>query len=130
MAEIFNVTMKDAKGNTLNPASVGTQITLTSQGGVTRGNVQEELEAVHAKLDELLINADALQYKGVVNSEADLPTTHSVGWMWKVGTAGTYKGKVCEPGDILIAIADDDILVLTGPRLSGRRTSETPNPLK
>ena len=72
----------------------------------------------------------AIIYRHVVNSEADLPATYAAGWGWIVGTAGTYRGKVCEPGDILIAIADDDILVLTGPRLSGRRTSETPNPLK
>ena len=108
MSQILNVTMRNAQGNVLNPSSIGTQIALTAQGGVTKGNVQEELEAVHARMDELLTEADALQYKGVVNADGDIPTTYSKGWMWKVGTAGTYKGKVCEPGDILIANIDRD----------------------
>lgn len=108
MAEIYNVTMKDAKGNTLNPASVGTQIALTAQNGVEKANVQEELEALHTKVDGLLVNADALQFKGMVNSDTDIPTTYKSGWVWKVGTPGTYKGKVCEAGDLILANTDRD----------------------
>lgn len=108
MAEIYNVTMKDAKGNTLNPASVGTQIALTAQNGVEKGNVQEELEAIHTKMDDLLVNADALQFKGIVNSDADIPTTYKAGWVWKASTPGTYKGKVCEKGDLIFANTDRD----------------------
>ena len=108
MAEIYNVTMKDAKGNVLNPASVGTQIALTAQNGVEKANVQEELEAIHTKMDDLLVNADALQFKGIVNSDADIPTTYKAGWVWKVGTPGTYKGKVCEKGELIFANTDRD----------------------
>lgn len=103
MAEIFNVTMKDKNGNTLNPSTIGTQIALTAQNGVTQTDLQKELEAMHGKMDGLLTEADAMQYKGVVNADGDIPATYEPGWMWKVGTAGTYKGQTCETGDLIIA---------------------------
>ena len=103
MAEIFNVTMKDKDGNTLNPSSIGAQIALTARNGVTQEDVQKELEAIHGKMDGLLSEADAMQYKGVVNADGDIPATYEPGWMWKVGTAGTYKGQTCEAGDLIIA---------------------------
>lgn len=103
MAETYNVTMKDRDGNVLNPSSTGDQIALTARNGVTQTDVQKELEAVHTKMDGLLTNADAMQYKGVVNADGELPTTYEPGWTWKIGTAGTYKGHECEAGDLLIA---------------------------
>ena len=85
------------------PESSGDQIKLTTQNGVTQADVQAELEALHTKVNGLLVSADALQYKGTVNSDGELPTTYEPGWMWKVGTAGTYKGQTCEAGDLIIA---------------------------
>ena len=35
-----------------------------------------------------------------------LPTTYSAGWSYKVINIGTYAGKVCEIGDLIIAIVD------------------------
>ena len=87
----------------LMPESSGDQIKLTTQNGVTQTDVQKELEAIHGKMDGLLSEADAMQYKGVVNADGDLPTTYEPGWMWKVGTAGTYKGQTCEAGDLIIS---------------------------
>ena len=87
----------------LMPESVGDQIKLTTQNGVTQTDVQAELEALHTKVNGLLVSADALQYKGTVNSDGELPTTYEPGWVWKVGTAGTYKGQACEAGDLLIS---------------------------
>lgn len=87
----------------LMPESVGDQIKLTAQNGVTQADVQAELEALHTKVNGLLVSADALQYKGTVNSDGELPTTYEPGWVWKVGTAGTYKGQACEAGDLLIS---------------------------
>lgn len=34
------------------------------------------------------------------------PTNYTAGWYWVVGTAGTYVGEVCEPGDMIFAIAN------------------------
>lgn len=106
-----NVTLSRRDGDNLIkllPGTVGTQVALTARNGVTKANVQEELEAVHTRMDELLTEADAMQYKGVVNADGDIPTTYSKGWMWKVGTDGTYKGAACEKGDTIIANVDRD----------------------
>ena len=106
-----NVTLSRRDGDTLIkllPGTVGAQVALTAQNGVEKANVQEELEALHAKMDGLLTEADAMRYIGVVNSDADLPATYGAGWTWKVGTDGTYKGKFCESGDLIIANTDRD----------------------
>ena len=58
-------------------------------------------------LDNLGDLADALVYKGVVSSDANLPTTgYKKGWTYKVALQGTYAGKKCEAGDMLIANKD------------------------
>lgn len=88
----------------LNAESIAKQIKLTAQNGVTQSDVQAELEAVHAKVDGLLASADAMIFKGVVNAEGDLPTTYEPGWTWKVASGGSYKGKACEIGDMIIAV--------------------------
>lgn len=46
--------------------------------------------------------ASALQYKGTVASNSNLPATHKVGWVYVVSTAGTFAGKSCEVGDYII----------------------------
>ena len=82
-----NVTLSRRNGEELvrlHPATVGVQVALTAQNGVTQTDVQKELEAIHGKMDGLLREADAMQYKGVVNADGELPTTYEPGWMWKV----------------------------------------------
>lgn len=49
---------------------------------------------------------DAMVFKGVVNSNNDLPATHYQGWTYKVGTAGTYAGQTCEVGDTIYCVTD------------------------
>lgn len=81
-------------------------------------NVKVEIENIYQQIAALEgVSSDALVFKGVVNKAADLPTAgYKVGDTYKVNTAGTYKGIVCEPGDALIAIAetgaDSDWVVL------------------
>ena len=48
--------------------------------------------------------AQGLIFKGVVNSELDIPTTFNAGFMYYVQTAGTYFGNICSVGDILVSI--------------------------
>ena len=103
MPNAINGTLKDVSGNALNPSSVGEQIALTAQNGVTQTDVQKEFEALHAKVDGIEGNADAMQYKGVINADGELPATYEPGWTWKVGTEGVYKGHACQTGDLLIA---------------------------
>lgn len=85
------------------PESIGSQIKLTAQNGVTQTDAQKELEAIHTKIDGLLASADAMQFKGVVNADSELPTTYEPGWTWKVASAGSYKGQQCEIGDMIVA---------------------------
>lgn len=85
-------------------STLGSQVGLTKQNGIEKDTVQEELEAIRKQLTSLgqaVVGADF--YKGKVNSDSELPTTYKSGWVWKVGTAGTYKGNVCEVGDMIMA---------------------------
>jgi hypothetical protein len=62
-----------------------------------------------AELNNLLSANDAVLFKGTIGTGGTitaLPTTHSAGWAYKVIEAGTYAGKVCEIGDLLLAIVD------------------------
>ena len=52
---------------------------------------------------------DAMLFKGVVNANGNLPATHKQGWTYRVATAGTYAGKKCEVGDIIICVTDGTV---------------------
>ena len=53
---------------------------------------------------------DAMIFKGTIGSSGatvtSLPNTHYNGWTYKVATAGTYAGKACELGDMIICVID------------------------
>ena len=60
-------------------------------------------------VDSLLGVNDAMVFKGTIGTGGtvtSLPTTYSAGWTYRVITAGTYAGIVCEIGDLIIAIID------------------------
>ena len=59
---------------------------------------------VKAYVDAIIAANNGLVYKGTVNSSSDIPTTYNIGWLYVVGTAGTYVGQTCEVGDMLIAV--------------------------
>lgn len=63
-------------------------------------NTKTELETtIEQKFGEL---ANALVFKGVVNSNDDLPSDPKVGDTWKIGTPGVYAGITCQTGDLII----------------------------
>ncbi len=52
---------------------------------------------------------DAMVFKGTIGTGGTvtaLPATHKQGWTYRVITAGTYAGKVCEIGDMIICVTD------------------------
>ena len=58
-------------------------------------------------VDNILKTNDAMIYKGTIGTSGtvtSLPTTHDIGWTYKVITANTYAGNVCEIGDMLISL--------------------------
>lgn len=62
-------------------------------------------------INNLLSANDAMVFKGTLGTGGtitNLPVTHSAGWAFKIITAGTYAGKVCEIGDLIVAIIDRD----------------------
>lgn len=84
--------------------TVGTQVKLTKQNGIAKENVQEEIEDIRKQVTSIGQAATGVDfYKGKVNSDSEIPTTYKPGWVWKVGTAGTYKGNACEVGDMIMA---------------------------
>ena len=63
-----------------------------------------QIANVEYVLDVIGNIGEAMHYKGVVDQNSDLPTEGYVGGdTYKVATAGTYAGKVCEVGDMIIA---------------------------
>lgn len=60
-------------------------------------------------VDGLLAANDAMVFKGTIGTGGTvtaLPTTYQTGFTYRVITAGTYAGIVCEVGDLLIATID------------------------
>lgn len=71
-------------------------------------------EAIQNILSTFVAAADAMVFKGVLGTSsgmlASLPVVgYKIGWCYKVGTAGTYAGKECEVGDLIVAINDGPI---------------------
>lgn len=70
-------------------------------------SVQQEIETLRGKLDNILSVSDAMVFKGVVNQDSDIAAAdYQAGWTYKVGTAGTYKGQKCEVGDLIVCVKD------------------------
>lgn len=62
---------------------------------------------VQALINSKIAAADAMIYKGTIGkggTATALPATHSVGWTYKVVTAGTYAGATCEVGDMIVCL--------------------------
>lgn len=100
----------------------------TTYWGLTKlsGNADDDTIAATAKsvydlkttVNNLLAENDALTFHGILDSTIanDNDTTHeyknvpvsgySAGWVYKVAADGTYAGKTCEVGDLVIAITD------------------------
>lgn len=61
-------------------------------------------KVIKAYVDGIVAASQGVVYKGVINAVDDIPTTYDVGWLYMIGTAGTYVGQVCEVGDLMIAV--------------------------
>ena len=111
-----NGTIKVNTGGTeaeVSVAGLGTAAYKSSTTSVTSGSGSLITSgAVYTALNNLLATNDAMVFKGTLGTNTDggtvtsLPSTHNAGWTYKVVTAGTYAGKVCEIGDLIICIKD------------------------
>lgn len=96
-------TWNGTTGDTLND---GYGVETTLAGGA--GNLARA-DAIKTYVDNIVGASDAMVFKGTLGTGGTitaLPTTYSVGWTYKVITAGTYAGHVCEIGDMIVAIVD------------------------
>ena len=96
---IWNGTTGDALSN-------GYSITTNISTSATSSQLARA-DAIKAYVDGILATNDAMVFKGTLGTGGTvtaLPTTHNVGWTYKVITAGTYAGKVAEIGDMFISI--------------------------
>lgn len=76
---------------------VDTEMSATSTNAVQN-------KVIKAYVDAIISVSQGIVYKGVINSTTDIPTAYEVGWLYMIGTAGTYVGEVCEVGDLMIAV--------------------------
>jgi len=69
-------------------------------------------KAIHTldtKIDGLLAAANAMIFKGTLGTDGtvtELPTSHNAGDTYRVITAGTWAGKYCEVGTLIICTTD------------------------
>ena len=79
-------------------------------GGATKNHTHDDRYYTETEIDDklkaLLGANDAMIFKGIVNKNTDLPDTHETGWTYRVNKAGTYAGKACEIGDLVICTTD------------------------
>lgn len=79
-------------------------------GGATKDHTHDDRYYTETEIDNklkaLLGANDAMIFKGIVNKNTDLPDTHETGWTYRVNKAGTYAGKICEIGDLIICVTD------------------------
>ena len=79
-------------------------------GGATKDHTHDDRYYTETEIDDklkaLLGANDAMIFKGIVNKNTDLPDTHETAWTYRVNKAGTYAGKACEIGDLVICTTD------------------------
>lgn len=72
----------------------------------TESEINDKLKIINDNIGAVLSANDAMIFKGILDDTHKLPDTHETGWTYRVNKAGTYAGKVCEIGDLVICITD------------------------
>ena len=98
-----------AGGNMTGAISMGgSKITATYTPSTNNDLTNKEY--VDTSISEAIAASDAMVFKGTIGTSGtvtQLPTSgYRTGWTYRVVTAGTYAGKTCEIGDMLIALND------------------------
>ena len=86
------------------PYTIATQVEINDENGKS-SNVDSEIVLLRQKVSAV---ADSgVQFKGALTSTSGLPTVgYKAGWQYIVKDAGTYAGKACEVGDLVLCISD------------------------
>lgn len=97
-------TALNAKAPLASPALTGTPTAPTATAGTNTTQI-----ATTAFVTSAIQTAQtgAATFQGTAPTTF-APTNYKTGYYWVVGTAGTYAGEACEPGDMIFAVADYD----------------------
>ena len=96
------------KANIASPTLIGTPKAPTATAGTNTTQIATTA-FVQRAVSKGIAASDALIFKGTIGTSGTitaLPTTYKTGWTYRVITAGTYAGQVCEIGDLIIALVD------------------------
>ena len=105
IGSVTNDIRDDTKAPLDSPAFTGTPTAPTPAAGDSSTKIATtEFVLAHSQA------VDAMQFKGTIGTSGatvtELPATHKKGWTYKVATAGTYAGQICEVGDMILCVAD------------------------
>lgn len=102
-----NTTLYSKEGEAqtpLNPSTIASQVAVNDESGVP-SNVDAEIIKLRQRVSGSV--TQGVSFKGALTSTVGLPTvSYKAGWQYIVQDAGTYAGKVCEEGDLVICIKD------------------------
>lgn len=93
-----------------NKPTLGTAAAKGVDSTITSGSTSTNLPTTAAVVSYVSTEigaVDAMRFKGTIGTGgtiSSLPNTHQIGDTYRVITAGTYAGQVCEVGDLLIAM--------------------------
>lgn len=86
------------------PETEASQVYIASESG-NPSTVEEEINVLRQKTGSIV--SGGVVFKGSLTSTSGLPTVmYKAGWQYVVKDAGTYAGKVCEEGDMVLCIKD------------------------
>lgn len=98
----------DKKANIASPTLTGTPEAPTASAGTSTTQIATTA-FVQTAVSNGIAASDAMIIKGTIGTTGTitaLPTTYKTGWTYRVVTAGTYVGQVCEIGDLIVALVD------------------------
>lgn len=86
------------------PKTYAEQVLIANTSG-DASTVEAEIVSLRSQVTQAI---DAgVHFKGTVSSTVALPTVgYKAGWQYSVQEAGTYAGKICEVGDLILCIKD------------------------
>jgi len=109
----YYVKDEEARENLLLKANINSPIlTGTPKAPTPDSNADSSQIATVGYVSNAFRANDAMVFKGTIGEEGtitNLPTVYDAGWNYRVITEGTYAGKVCEVGDMLISVRDNEI---------------------
>lgn len=101
-------TQLNSKAPLASPTLSGTPTAPTASAGTNTTQIATTA-FVQTAVSNGIAASDALIFKGTLGTSGTvtaLPTTYKTGWTYRVITAGTYAGQVCEIGDLIVALVD------------------------